>query len=60
MGEILSHEIELARSLKLQELRLAHDLVEGERSVLAAHERNCAEGTAVVASLADLHVPDVG
>jgi hypothetical protein len=55
----LRDEIDLPRSLCLEQLRLAHDLVEAERPVAAAHERNRAEGAAVVAALADLEIPHV-
>ena len=57
--EILRDEIDLARALRLEQLRLAHDLVERERAVLAAHERNRAERAAVIAPFADLEVAHV-
>ena len=59
VGEVLRHEVDLARALHLEQLRLAHDLVERERAVPAAHERDGAEGAAVVAPLADLEVAHV-
>jgi len=59
VGEILGDEIQLARSLQLEELCLAHDLVEREGTVPATHQWNRAEGAAVVAAFADLHVPHV-
>ena len=59
MREILRDEIDLARALRLEQLRLANDLVERERAMLAAHERNRAERAAVVAAFADLEVADV-
>ena len=51
--------VDEAARLELEELGLAYDVVQGERSMLAAHERDRAEGTPVVASLADLEVPHV-
>ena len=57
--EILRDEIHLARALRLEQLRLAHHLVERERAMLAAHERNRAERAAVVAPFAHLEVADV-
>jgi hypothetical protein len=57
--QVLRHEVHLARSLQLQQLRLAHHLVHRERAVLAAHERDGAERTSVIASLAHLEVADV-
>src|SRR6476660_5107650 len=59
MGEILCDEVDLARALQLEQLRLANDFVKRKRTVLAAHERNCAESAAVVAPFTDLQVPDV-
>jgi len=57
--EVLRHEVHLARPLHLQQLRLAHDVGGRERPVPAAHERDGAEGAAVVAPLAHLEVPHV-
>jgi hypothetical protein len=57
--EVLRDEIDLARSLRLEQLRLAHDIVEAEGAMLSTHERDGAEGTAVVAAFADLEIPDV-
>ena len=57
--EILRDEVHLARALRLEQLRFAHDLVERERAMLAAHERDRAERAAVVAPLAHLQVADV-
>ena len=57
--EILRDEIDLARALRLEQLRLAHDVVERERAMLAAHQRNRAERAPVVASLADLEIAHV-
>ena len=57
--QVLRDEVDLARALQLEQLRLAHDVVERERAVLAAHQRDGAEGAAVVAALADLEVAHV-
>ena len=57
--EVLRDEIHLARALRLEQLRFAHDLVERERAVLAAHERNRAERAAVIAPFADLEIANV-
>ena len=59
MREVLRDEVDLARALQLEQLRLAHDFVERERAVLAAHERDRAERAAVVAAFADLEVAHV-
>ena len=59
MREVLRDQVYLARPLELEQLRLTNDFVDGERAVLTAHQWNCAEGAAVVAAFADLHVPDV-
>ena len=59
MGQVLRHEIHLARALHLQQLRFFHQVVERERPVLAAHERNGAERTPVVAPFGDLEVAHV-
>ena len=60
VGQVLRHEVDLARALHLEQLRLADDVVERERAVLAAHQRDGAERAAVVASFADLEVAHPG
>ena len=59
MREVLRDQVDLARALQLEELRLAHDVIERERAMPAAHERDRAERAAVVAAFADLEVADV-
>src|SRR5512138_1394676 len=57
--KILRDEVDFARSLELEELRLAHYFVTRERAVFAAHQRNCAERAPVIATFADLEITDV-
>ncbi len=59
MREVLGDEIYLARSLELEELRLADYVIAGERAVPSPHERDGAERAAVVASFTDLEVANV-
>jgi hypothetical protein len=59
MGEILRHEVQLARTLRLEQLRLADDVGEGEGAMPAAHQGNGAEGAPVVAPFADLQIAHV-
>jgi hypothetical protein len=54
--QILCHQVDLARSLRLEQLCLAHDVVQRKRPVAAPHQRNRAEGAAVITPLADLEV----
>ncbi len=59
MSEILGHEIDLLRPLRLELLRLAHQPCERLGTVLAAHQGNGAEGAGVVAAFGDLEVANV-
>src|ERR1700681_2709725 len=59
MREILGYEVDLARTLELEHLRLAHDFVERERAVPAAHQWDRAERAPVVAAFTYLHVANV-
>src|SRR6185437_16478845 len=59
MREVLRDEVYLARALELEQLRLAHDFIERERAMLAAHERDRAERASVIAPLAHLEVSHV-
>ena len=59
VGKVLRHEVHFARALHLEQLRLAYHVLGAERAMLAAHERDGAEGAAVVAALADLEVAHV-
>ena len=59
MGKVLRHEIDLARALRFEQLRVANHLVQRERAMLATHERNGAEGTSMVAAFAHLEVANV-
>jgi len=57
--EILRHEVDLFRSLQLEKLSLANDFIAKERAVLPAHQRNRAERTPVITTLAHLEVSHV-
>ena len=59
MREILRDEVDLDRTLRLEELSFPDELTEPERAVPAAHQRNRAERTAVVASLAHFEIAHV-
>ena len=59
MRQILRDEIQLARTLQLQQLRFAHQIVQRERAMFAAHERNRTKRAAVIAPFADFQIPHV-
>src|SRR4029079_10292358 len=59
MREILGDEVELAHTLRLEELRLPHDVIERERAVFPAHQRDRAERASVVAPFADFEIANV-
>ncbi len=59
MREILRDEVQLTRSLQLEQLRFADYFVEGEGAMLSPHQWNRAEGATVIAPFADLHVANV-
>ena len=56
MRQVLRHQIHLAGALHFEQLRFADQVIERERPMLAAHERNGTERTPVVAPLGDLEV----
>jgi hypothetical protein len=60
MAQVLRHEVDLFRALRLEGLRLAHQPLERLGAVLAAHQRDGAEGAGVIAPLRDLEVAHVG
>ena len=59
MRQVLRHQIDLPRPLYFQQLRLAHQLVQREGTVLPAHERDRAKRTAVITSFTDLEIAHV-
>src|SRR5262245_35652774 len=59
MRQVLGDEIDLARTLELEQLCLPHDIRQRERTMLAAHQRNRAERAPVIAPFTDLEVADV-
>ncbi len=59
MSEVLGHQIDLLRTLRLEPLCLTYQPGERLGAVLAAHQRNGAEGAGVVAALGDLEVAHV-
>jgi len=59
MPQVLRHQVDLFRALRLELLRLAHQADERLGAMLAAHQRNGAEGAGVVAAFRDLEITHV-
>ncbi len=59
MTEVLSHEIDFLRALRLELLRFAYQSCERLRAMLATHQRDGAEGARMVAAFRDLQIPHV-
>src|SRR5204862_7346739 len=60
MAQVLGHEVDLLRALRLEHLRFTHQALERFGAVLPAHQRDGTEGARVVAPLRDLEVTNVG
>ena len=59
MPQVLRDEVQLASALCLEELRLAHHIIERERSMFPPHQGNRTKRTSVIAPFADLQVSDM-
>src|SRR2546422_2740425 len=60
VAQVLGHEVDLLRALRLEHLRFTHQALERFGAVLPAHQRDGTEGARVVATLRDLEVTNVG
>ena len=56
MTEVLGHEIDFLRALRLELLRFADQAGKRLGAVLAAHQRDRAEGAGVIAAFGDLEI----
>src|SRR5207247_5113079 len=60
VAQVLGHEVDLLRALRLEHLRFTHQTLERLGAVLPAHQRDGTECAGVVATLRDLEVANVG
>src|SRR5207249_9838795 len=60
VAQVLGHEVDLLRALRLEHLRFTHQTLERFGAVLPAHQRDGTECARVVATLRDLEVTNVG